>query len=303
MRYTTEQIEQAKQYSLTRLLRDYGFEPKRASAGKLFYASPLRTERTASFCVFLDTNRYKDFGSGAQGNPVQLVMELDKCTFTEAIAKLLEKSNSFSFISNPSSDKSIKKTGYIIEKVDALKNKHLIKKLEDRHLDIEIAKEFLCEIYYKAKINQKHNYFGVAMQTFRGYEVKNFMTEQYYCVGSKDISYFDFGHKDKITIFEGMFDFIAFMSYLKEEEKTLKTDVIVLHSVSLRHKVLKRVDTATKLYLCLDNDEAGELASSFFEDSYSCVRLNKIYHRHKDFNEFWSNLKVMVHGRPLEQGF
>jgi len=61
-------------------------------AGKNFRGlSPFRSEKTPSFFVSPDIQRYKDFGGGASGDVITFLMEFDGITFAEALQYLADR--------------------------------------------------------------------------------------------------------------------------------------------------------------------------------------------------------------------
>jgi hypothetical protein len=61
-------------------------KPEREDGNRLWYK--LRNERTASCCVYKETNSFFDFGSGTGGSIIDLFMLLNKCDAKEAIREL-----------------------------------------------------------------------------------------------------------------------------------------------------------------------------------------------------------------------
>jgi len=55
--------------------------------------SPFSQEKTPSFYVRTDVNRFKDFSSGLSGDGIKFIMELEKLTFPEAVESLAERFN------------------------------------------------------------------------------------------------------------------------------------------------------------------------------------------------------------------
>ncbi|MBI3209487.1 MAG: DNA primase [Candidatus Solibacter usitatus] len=65
---------------------------KRAGAGPRFVGlCPFHTEKTGSFSVHSVMQIYKCFGCGAAGDVFKFVMEMDNCTFPEAVKLLAER--------------------------------------------------------------------------------------------------------------------------------------------------------------------------------------------------------------------
>lgn len=80
-------IERLKSISLVDILRDiYGIEVRKN--GERYYCK-IRPERTGSCCIY-PTNTFYDFGSGAGGDTITLVAEMESCDKKTAIEKLAE---------------------------------------------------------------------------------------------------------------------------------------------------------------------------------------------------------------------
>ena len=73
-------------------IRDYlakrGITPKQENSRYGFYLSPLREEQDASFKVDYTQNLWYDFGAGRGGSIIDLVMEVEKCNFQQAVERL-----------------------------------------------------------------------------------------------------------------------------------------------------------------------------------------------------------------------
>jgi DNA primase len=65
--------------------------PLQKSSGTNFIARcPFHNEKTASFTIFGNTQTFKCFGCGKQGNSISFLMEIEKLTFIEALKKLAD---------------------------------------------------------------------------------------------------------------------------------------------------------------------------------------------------------------------
>ena len=65
-----------------------GYGVRLIKTGKNFKACcPFHTEKTPSFIVYADQNRYHCFGCQAHGDFIDLIMKLDNVSFKEAVAK------------------------------------------------------------------------------------------------------------------------------------------------------------------------------------------------------------------------
>ncbi len=94
-------------------------------------------------------------------------------------------------------------------------------------------------------------------------------------------------------IFEGFFDFLAFLSHYKITD--FKNSAIILNSTSLRKRALEEIDyyDFSKIYLFLDNDTAGDDCKDFFQlavDEVEVVDNSGLYSDYKDFNQMTEQL-------------
>ncbi len=120
----------------------------------------------------------------------------------------------------------------------------------------------------------------------KGYEIKNIQRDKYFCLITKAPTVIDFNRPDAWTVFEGMFDFLACLTYY---QKPIQTNVLILHSAHQAKKSLALLSKAKKLFLFLDNDNAGNSATEVFMGLNSgCIvkDCRTIYKDYKDFNEF-----------------
>jgi DNA primase len=69
-------------------LANFAIFPDRENAGKKWYKSPLRDEKTASFVVDTNTNRWRDFGTQKGGSIIDLAMEFLNCSYIETVQNL-----------------------------------------------------------------------------------------------------------------------------------------------------------------------------------------------------------------------
>ncbi len=288
--FSQDELAQAKSISIMGMLEQGGHFHKRTDASGFWYLSPLRNETTASFVVYRNTNRFKDFGTGVNGDAITLTMKLQNLSYVDAVKTLL--ANIF-FFENPKETTNEvpathePKKEVIIESVKPLQNNSLIQYVESRKININVAKQYLQEIYYKYDTTQIKSYFGVCMQNeSKGYEVRNSYNK--YCLQNKDYTFIDNGFSDTVSIFEGIFDFLACLTYY---DKPIKSNVIILHSVSNVSKIINHFPkTAKQVFLFLDNDKAGQTAtdelSKHFKDFALVKDKRNIFAGYKDFGEF-----------------
>jgi hypothetical protein len=286
-KFTPEQKQAAKSFPIVELLSLNGLKPTKQDAKGFWYYSPFRNEKTPSFLVDKQNNFY-DFGAGLGGDVVKLLCQLQNIGFVEAVKKLLENKDFF-FVSPETTTPASEPKQLIIESIKPLNGKLFKEYIENRKLDFEIAKEYLKIIYYKLQPEQEKCYFGIGMQNvLGGYELKNVPKDKYFCLGSKAPTIIDKGQPKYWSVFESMFDFLACLTYY---QKPIQTNILILHSASQARKALSLIpQEVKKVFLFLDNDEAGDRATeifiSHFGGSCSLKDCRSIYQKYKDFNDF-----------------
>ena len=80
--YRSERIKTA--LDIERVVSFYGYEPNRQG----FVNCPFHNERTASFKIFTDSNRFKCFGCGVSGDVIDFVRLLYGLDFRQACLRL-----------------------------------------------------------------------------------------------------------------------------------------------------------------------------------------------------------------------
>ena len=250
-----------------------------------FIHSPFRAEKTPSFKINPIKNTWYDFGTGEGGTILDLIMKLENKDTKEAVKRLKElagDTTSNSFFSFPQQNTFNNQSNKIIDyEIKPLSNKALIKYLQERKISLQASKQHLKEIYYKVK---DKTYFGLAFENnSKGYEIRN----KYFkgAVGTKDITTIMNAEEKKkeCVVFEGFMDFL---SYLTIKSSTNK-DFIILNSVSLVDKSIQIIKQYNHIFLALDNDNAGDIATQkIIEHIPGAIDVRGYYKGFKDLNEF-----------------
>jgi len=251
-----------------------------------WYCSPLREgDSKPSFKVDTELNLWFDHGLARWGDVINLVCDLHQTTVKNALAILenswlstgqdssrgLKVTQSWLFSLNWSIEKNSAgekekcvDDGYFeITSVSKLNNQALINYLKSRRIDIDIASTYLKEIRFKPR-NLLRDYFAVGWPNWNGFEARSKLFKGF--VGtSKDISRINLSDWKSLSIFEGFFDYLTFLSHYWI--KNLGSSVIVLNSTSLRKRALTDIKkyAFTEVYLFLDNDVAGDDCKQFFK--------------------------------------
>lgn len=285
-------IETARHIALDKFLESLGHSPVRRKGNVLWYLSPLREERTASFKVDNRLSCWYDFGLGRGGGIIALARELYR---SNDITNLLE-------CINRSAPGSIRRFVHGVKKqkqtpaftdigVFRLKSPALFAYLRERKIDTDVARNECVEVHYTC--NSKRYYAIGFRNRSGGYELRNRWFKG--CIAPKDISHTrqDGENENKIClVFEGFMDYLSFLTLRKHCRlsclNTMESDFIVLNSVVNIGKVLPLLQEYDKTVCLLDNDAAGRNA---FASLYKALNgkaedLSSLYKGFKDLNDY-----------------
>ena len=280
-------IQEIKMIKLQDFLASLGYTPTKQQGNKLWYISPFRQESHASFKVNTERNQWYDFGIGKGGNIIDLAEQLYKSSDVSYLIHQIGHNVPSMVSASPGVVKS-KQSSATFENLQVLPLSHpaLIRYLQDRCIDIEVAKSVCKEVYYE--VNNKR-YFAIGFPNCGGgYELRNPFFKG--CIAPKDISHFYADEPKKVCfVFEGFMDFLSFMTLRRKENDRLKwQDYLVLNSVTNIHKAAKRLSRYDSVQCFLDNDEAGRNAYLQLskELGKSVADASTLYNGFKDLNEY-----------------
>ncbi len=242
--------KEAKQIDIVSFLAKNGIDKDSIQGINYWYKSPLREEKTPSFKV----NRYKniwfDFGIGEGGDIIKLVCMMFKVNYSDAL-KLL---SSYSQLSH-STMYSTEDSSITILEVKDLSNINLLHYLNQRRVDIDIAKSYCNEVTFL--LNQKR-YYAIGFKNNSG----GFELRTKYFKGSctpKDITLIK-NDSGKLLVFEGFVDFLSWFS--SPFFFSGRQDYLILNTLSFLSKGKQLMLSFPEVYLYLDNDKAGKGASN-----------------------------------------
>jgi DNA primase len=279
-------IDEARQTDMVNYLSKLGYEPAKIRGVDYWYLSPLREERTPSFKINRKLNRWYDHGLGKGGNIIDFAILYNNCTVGEFLHQLG---------GNLSFQKPLIKHSHepgkcdVESKIKILQEKtvssfSLLRYLNQRRLPIELVERYCREVKYE--LNGKE-YFGIGFKNNSGgYEIRN----PYFKASSspKDITTFNKGAKDA-TVFEGFTDFLSFMAIQKNQPQ-IRSDFVILNSVSLFEKARPFMEEHECIRLFLDRDTTGQNYSRYASSlSNKYIDESCLYKRHKDLNDWLVN--------------
>lgn len=284
---STEILDKARAVCITDYLTKLGIQPVSMNSKEWVYNSVFREEKTASLHVYLNENRFHDFGDATKGkNIVDLVQNLHGYSFKQAVEHLTALEPIIAPISSFVGQKAINTTiqDYIITENRDLQHPALIRYVESRKISFQTAYTFLREIHYS---NSKGKFFGVGYQTDGGgYVVRSEIMKKPINLGKTDIKTFVVQNSKAVSVFEGMFDFLSAIEYYKSKPRCT---AIILNSLSNISKAMPLLEKAEKVYTYLDLDvnHAGQNATQKLKDKgFNVYDQSSIYDGFKDFNEF-----------------
>jgi hypothetical protein len=283
---------------LTALLEKLGFHPVKANGDDLWYLSPLRQEKTASFHVNAKKNVWYDFGSGKSGTIIDFVCEyLQSCgedhTVIDALRFLDNMTVTVQKLNSSARESFTEATSHLsIKEIFPLQNSNLFHYLEQRGIPKALAKKYLKEVHLRNEKTGKYFYALGFRNEEKAYELRNAILKS--CIGRKTITFIRGSRpmtKD-IHVFEGIFDFLSALIIYKTEK--MYGDCIILNSVSCLRHAFAYISNYhyEKMYSWMDNDPAGKNATLTLEnfakqqDILKHKPMNKIYAPYKDVNEW-----------------
>jgi hypothetical protein len=277
--------EQANQIDLVDYLFSLGFSPSKISGGNYWYLSPLRAESTASFKVNKSKNVWYDHGEGKGGKLVDFACIYYNCSIPDALQKISGQPAKIDFSfhkqkANISLPESEDRTIQIISVKSPILDHSLNRYLEQRNIDLSVANRFCKEIRYKVGENTfcaigfKNNSGGYELRSehFKGSASPKYVTW--------------FNHQaESISVFEGFFDFLSYSSIAGKY--LVKSNILVLNSLSFFTRSLLLMEKHEKIHLYLDNDKAGkECLQEAMQRTKKVIDESSLYKEFKDLNEW-----------------
>lgn len=141
-------IQEVKNIRIADYLQSLGYTPEKQQGNSLWYKSPLREEKDASFKVNTELNRWYDFGLGKGGNIIALAEELYATDYVPYLLnKIAERVPhirpvSFSF-RQQASEPSFQQL-----EVDELTHPALLSYLQERGINTDLARLECKELHF-----------------------------------------------------------------------------------------------------------------------------------------------------------
>lgn len=279
--------QDAKTLSLPDLLARLGHQPACKSGSKLWYLSPLRKEVTPSFCVAPGRQVawiFSDYGTNVKGNILDFVIHYQHCSLKSALAWLEQIFGKESSINKIEPRATVTASAIQLCRIKSIQHPALLSYLQQRYIKKSLADRYMQELHY---FNQGRRMFALGWKTDDSgwcLRAKNFKASLP-PTGTTTIG----SDNSCLAIFEGMFDFLAALSYFRTASP--RGQVIVLNSViHVQHALKKVVDNRYRcIKLFLDNDQAGRSAARQFMSFKNVRDCSTIFRPAKDFAAFYEH--------------
>ena len=284
-------INKIKSIDIVKFLAGVGCVPVRQQGCNSWFLSPLREERTPSFHVNTDKNRWHDFGSADRGGDIiNLVEQLYHIGFCEAVDRL---THSHPWLSLPHHEhkprsKTTSVSPFTEVKAEPLSDKQLIDYIGSRCINLTVAQDECRQVSFRLYGKQK---LAIGFRNDAGgYELRN--AREKICM-SKDVSTrrTASGHQ-RICVFEGFFDYLSFLTMMNPAYRS-NFDYLVLNSTSMVQKAIPFLQGYAEVHCYLDNDNAGREATAALSSKLDYVIDHAArYADYNDVNDFLCNNKL-----------
>jgi 5S rRNA maturation endonuclease (ribonuclease M5) len=271
---------EAKRILITEYLSRLGVEPVKIRGNEYWYHSPFREDKTPSFKVNNKRNLWFDHGVGKGGTILDLGVEIHGCSIRTFINRLVEGN----FIALPQQKFIPEKPGLQILSIDEIKDPELIKYLESRGIEADLARHHCVEATFEVRSG---TYKAIAFpNNSQGFELRNNWFKG--SSSPKDISLVG-GTNQSVCVVEGFFDFLSLKQITEKRFRLLTSEssFLVLNSLSFLDRAIPVLKQFSDVNLFLDNDVAGvEARKKLTEQGITFGDASLLFPYHKDVNEY-----------------
>lgn len=277
--FTTEEKERARHTDIAELLRSQGEVLKRS--GSEYQWKTGSDKVTVRGNVWF--NQYQQQG----GDTIDFVMKYFNLNYVDTVKFLLERNGAII------THNDIQRKAFALPKANQTLTKVLSYLIFERGIDKDVLNEFIqAKMIYESA--DYHN------AVFVGYDT-NEIPKHAHKRGTSLISSYKgnvagsvpeysfhwFGNSDKLFLFEAPIDMLSFISMNKENWKNNSYAASCSVSDRVLFQCLKDNPNIKSVYLCFDNDEAGQTANHRISHKLNDMNIqNKILiPDNKDWNE------------------
>lgn len=295
--------QQAKDIPLVKFLETLGYWPVKIQNENLWFLSPLREEKTASFKVNTKLNVWYDHGLGKGGDIITFGTLYYNCTISELLSLLSNRFSAPLLSFHQQYLVAGEKKNTVQGKVDildirAITNPELITYLHSRAIPFEIADKYCKEVEFR--IHEKKRIALGFLNNSGGYELRsrNFKGSS----SPKDVTLIKEPGQN-LTVIEGFFSFLSYQ-VITSQYPALLTNCLVLNSLSNFEKSRTLMESYDEIYLMLDRDQAGikfvRRALEWNTEKYK--DRSQLFFNHKDLNDWLTQKAVKEVQQRIRRG-
>ncbi|WP_423736536.1 toprim domain-containing protein [Chitinophaga caseinilytica] len=278
-------IEDVKKLDLVEFLASLGFTPERKNEREAWYLSPLRSEKTASFKVDRQKNRWYDFGEAVGGTIIDFGMAFYKCDIPTFLSKFdheLSFHGQLGLHHATPAQASHEEPKIHIRAERPITAPALIDYLDRRGIPLELANRFCREVVYRLG---KKDYYAIGFKNDKGgFELRNALIKL--SNSPKGITLIPEDSRE-LRVFEGCFDFLSF-KVLEEQFGLPTSSCLILNSVAFLRESLPVIRQYSSVTLYLDHDPAGRRATEQVIQEHPAARDGSDFYKGvKDLNEWF----------------
>jgi hypothetical protein len=284
-------LEEINKLDIVDYLASIGIQPQKISGRNFWYLSPFpdRNERTPSFKVNRQLNRWWDFGTGEGSTLIDFGIRYYNCTIRE----LTEKFSGGITTTENVPQKQAAREAEAEQKIQILetyplRSFYLERYLWERRIPLDVARQYCVEAQYTFGPKP---YYAIGFKTDAGgYELRNKFHK--YSSSPKSPTLISHGAKD-IAVFEGFFDMLTFVSHINTTAKDLP-DLLVLNSTSFFESHIPIMDSYRHKHLFLDNDATGDKYTGMVVGKAGYTDHRDLYGGHTDLNQWATHFGMAI---------
>jgi outer membrane lipopolysaccharide assembly protein LptE/RlpB len=239
--------------------------------------------RTESEKFSVNDKGFFSFNTNEGGKILKAVMTLENKSWKESLDFLAQFSNHYeneTIAERKKEFKTKENNSYSEIKIQysgVPNNEKLLFYFQERGISKEILQAHTRQIHYE---NNGKKYFGIGLENHSGgFEIRNPLAK--IKIGKTDISEIK-GTKNEMIVFEGMTDMLSFLQLQKINGNANNRTLVSLNSITNVDRFISiHKEFNGKLFLCLDGDKGGDLATQKLLQEFSGKNV-------KDIRSFYS---------------
>ncbi len=298
-------IETANAIPLSEILAKIDVKPVKERGYDIWYHSPFRADKTASFHIHTKENVWYDFGEAKGGDVVNFA-----CAYLESQNRSHAVPDALRWLTEIMG--SVKNAQFVLpepltehpkalslRKLSALESPSLLNYLRKRGINLQIAKRHLREaLVYNSNTGKEFLTLALPNEN-EGFDLRNAFFKG--CIAPKSISFIR-GSKvlpDEVHVFEGIMDYLSAVAYQKDQQ--FEGDAIILNSVICLPQAYPYIKNYSykAIRAWFDNDSIGDKTTTLLrkfamENGLGCISMTQFYAGHKDVNAWHMHRRGLV---------